>query len=56
MNGQTTAWIPGEPNNFQSAEEDCACVRYISDNKLLLNDAPCNFKESYICEVEIPTA
>lgn len=56
MNEQTTAWIPGEPNSFRGANEDCGSVRDVSNGKLLLNDVSCWITLPYICEAETPVA
>lgn len=48
----TTAWWPGEPNQM-GGNEDCGNIIGITTSKVLINDAPCSWRYSYMCEVEI---
>ncbi|XP_052242100.1 C-type lectin galactose-binding isoform-like isoform X1 [Dreissena polymorpha] len=40
-------WSEGEPND-QNGDEDCAEVDHMTDT--YLNDAPCDFKQAFICQ------
>jgi large repetitive protein len=42
-----TAWRPGEPNNFNGAED---CTKFFPSGAGLWNDADCNSTLAYICE------
>lgn len=51
MNSQTTRWSPGSPDNAEG-KEYCGHILTSLPSLILLNDAPCEFKLSYICEKE----
>ncbi|KAK9539955.1 hypothetical protein VZT92_002434 [Zoarces viviparus] len=42
-------WHNGEPNSYQSKEEDCGEIKYYEDENSW-NDEPCNKKNFWICE------
>ncbi|KAH3730035.1 hypothetical protein DPMN_056013 [Dreissena polymorpha] len=43
-------WSEGEPND-QNGDEDCAEVDHMTDT--YLNDAPCDFKQAFICQASV---
>ena len=45
-NAMETIWTPGEPNDWEGAE-DCALTQFTSHQ---LNDAPCGTPAKYVCE------
>ncbi|XP_059181114.1 CD209 antigen-like protein A [Centropristis striata] len=45
----TRFWFDGEPNSYQSKNEDCALTNY-HDNKNNWNDAVCDNKNFWMCE------
>ena len=43
-----TSWDTGEPNNYESNDEDCGELRMPSGK---WNDLPCHYHRPYICEI-----
>ena len=41
-------WVPGEPNNYQNMQEDCAVLIYYEDFKW--NDMLCENQHFVICK------
>lgn len=51
-NELTTAWRPGEPNDFLDGNEDCAeVVDHVGGGIFLLNDLSCEAENQYVCEI-----
>ncbi|KAM6941703.1 uncharacterized protein PEZ65_003706 [Lycodopsis pacificus] len=46
---ETSYWHNGEPNSYQSKEEDCGEIKYYEEENSW-NDEPCNNKNFWICE------
>ncbi|XP_040892217.1 CD209 antigen-like protein C [Toxotes jaculatrix] len=45
-------WVSGEPNSFESTEEDCAELRYHGTVESW-NDKPCNYQILWVCEKKV---